>query len=82
MFHGDFHIKVLLMFDYISVCNVGHYRNGSRCELCTGNKIKSTPGDATNCSTDAPCDGTTSVPNGEHSACGQSMKLCFDFLNK
>ena len=40
--------------------------------MCTGNEIKSTPGDATNCSADVPCDGTTSVPNAEHSACGES----------
>ena len=71
-----------LLFDTISVCNVGHYRNGSMCEKCTGNEIKSTPGDDTNCSVDAPCDGITYVPNAEHSACGQSVKLCFDFPNK
>ena len=40
--------------------------------MCTGNEIKSTPGDATNCSADGPCDGITSVPNGDHSDCSES----------
>ena len=56
---------------FFSVCNVGLYWTGSACELCAGNEIKSTPGDATNCSADAPCDGVTSVPNDDHSACGE-----------
>ena len=43
--------------------------------MCTGNEIKSTPGDATNCSADPPCDGITSVPNAEHSACGESRLI-------
>ena len=64
----------------ISVCNFGHHRNGSKCEICAGNEIKSTPGDANNCSADAPCDGITSVPNDDHSACGKSLETKFDFL--
>ena len=68
------------------MCNVGHYLNGSVCEICTGNEIKSTPGDATNCSADAPCDGVTSFPNADHSACAESPGAksnipCYDFPN-
>ena len=43
--------------------------------MCTGNEIKSTPGDATNCSADAQCNGITSVPNTDHSASGESKSL-------
>ena len=42
---------------------------GLRIELNGFNHSKSTPGDATNCSADVPCDGTTSVPNSDYSAC-------------
>ena len=60
----------------LSVCNAGYYGSGHSCSLCTANEIKSTPGDAVNCSTDPPCDGTTNVPNSNHTACGWfQMKL-------
>ena len=47
----------------ISVCKAGYYENGVFCVLCSGNKIKTTVGDATDCDVDTPCDGTTKVPN-------------------
>ena len=60
------------LVSFIPVCKAGYYSSGSSCTLCTGNEIKSTPGDAADCSADTPCDGITSVPNDEHSTCGGS----------
>ena len=60
----------------ISVCNAGYYKTGSNCELCTRNTIKSMTGDATDCNTDAACDGTTKVPNSGHTLCGKDANLC------
>ena len=57
---------------YIVVCNAGYYKSGSSCQLCTGNTIKSTIGDASDCDADTSCDGTTKVPNAEHTACGRT----------
>ena len=55
----------------ISVCNAGYYKNGTDCELCTGNKIKSMIGDAADCDDDARCDGITNIPNQSHTTCGK-----------
>ena len=43
--------------------------------MCTGNEIKSTPGDTTDCTADMPCDGTTNVPNDNHTACGEYFDI-------
>ena len=56
---------------FIVVCNVGYYKAGSSCELCTGNTIKSVTGDATSCNADTACDGITKVPNSARTACGK-----------
>ena len=61
---------------FIVVCNAGYHKNGSDCELCTGNNIKSMRGDATDCNTDTACDGRTKVPNSGHSVCGKDVNLC------
>ena len=53
-----------------SVCNAGHYKNGNNCEMCTGNTIKSTIGDAADCNADTPCDGVTEVPDANYTNCG------------
>ena len=53
----------------ISVCNTGYYKNGSNCDLCGGNTIKLSPGDATDC--DDACDGATEVPNVRRIACSE-----------
>ena len=37
-----------------------------------GNTIKISSGHAANCSVDSPCDGTTTMPNSGHTACGCS----------
>ena len=42
------------------------------CIKCTGNTIKSTAGNAENCEADSACDGMTTVPNENHTACGKS----------
>ena len=60
-------VNVLSM---IVVCNVGYYKNGNDCEMCTGNTIKSTPGDAVDCNGDTLCDGVTEVPDANHTNCG------------
>ena len=52
------------------VCSAGYFKNGGSCSLCTGNKIKTAAGVATNCDADTPCDGSTNVPNSGHTACG------------
>ena len=57
----------------MAVCNAGYYKHGSSCELCTGNNIKSTIGDAADCDADTACDGTTKVPNSENTACGKNI---------
>ena len=70
-------VKCLVRSNYIlysyksSVCNAGYYKSGSSCEQCTGNKIKTTAGDATNCDADEPCDGVGEVPNANHTTCGK-----------
>ena len=61
---------------FIVVCNAGYYKNGSNCELCIGNIIKSMRGDATDCKTDAACDGTTKVPNSGRTVCGKYVNIC------
>ena len=48
------------------------------CVLCSNNTIKSTPGDAMNCSADPPCDGTLTVPNDNHTQCGESKPRVFE----
>ena len=53
------------------VCNVGYYKNGDACVMCTGNDIKSAIGEATDCSADTECDGSSHVPNPGHTACGK-----------
>ena len=60
----------------ISVCNAGYYKNGTDCELCTGNKIKSMTGDATDCNADTACDGITKVPNSVRTTCGKNVITC------
>ena len=59
----------------VSVCNAGYYKSGGSCVLCTNNTIKSSAGNATNCDADTACDGTTTVPNSDHTACGPGR--CF-----
>ena len=38
--------------------------------MCTGNTIKTKAGNGANCEVDDPCDGMTTVPNENHTACG------------
>ena len=52
------------------MCGAGYFKDGDSCVLCTGNTIKVNVGDATNCDADLPCDGTQTVPNMEHTLCG------------
>ena len=59
------------MTSCIVVCNAGHYKTGSSCDLCSGNKIKSMIGDVADCNADTACDGNTNVPNSGHTACGK-----------
>ena len=33
-------------------------------------------GDATDCKTDAACDGTAKMPNSGHSVCGKDVNIC------
>ena len=62
---------VILKMILILVCGPGYYKSGSSCELCTGNKIKMSKGDAADC-VDA-CDGVSEVPNAVHTACGENL---------
>ena len=57
-------------------CNAGYYGNGSAtCTLCPGNTIKSSPGYASDCNTDAQCDGVSNEPNTGHTVCGRSSVI-------
>ena len=58
-------------FFSLPVCKAGYFKSGGSCIPCSGNEIKSTPGDATDCTADPPCDGATKVPNDDHTACGE-----------
>ena len=40
------------------------------CHKCEGNNIKTEPGNSTNCDVDPPCNGITTEPNHNHTACG------------
>ena len=64
---------MLFMFNLliVSVCNAGHFGSGFSCTICPGNTIKPASGDAANCDAAEPCDGTTTVPNAGHTACGE-----------
>ena len=55
----------------VSVCNAGHFGSGFLCTICPGNTIRSASGNAANCDADPECDGTTTIPNPEHTACGE-----------
>ena len=54
----------------VSVCSAGYYRDGSRCLLCPENNIKTLAGNEPHCDADPLCDGITTVPNENHTACG------------
>ena len=43
--------------------------------MCAGNTIKTTAGNVANCDADDACDGMTTVPNENHTACGTSLIL-------
>ena len=66
---------IFLMFSFLLVCNVGYFMDGDSCTLCTGNTIKLSAGNATVCDT---CDGTTTVPNADRTACGE-LELSFPY---
>ena len=70
LFPLTYSVKIVL-YNYILVCNAGYYKDGASCTKCTGNTIKSAPGDAGDCSADQSCDGTTNVPNAGHTTCGE-----------
>ena len=55
--------------------------NKSRCEMCTGNTVKSKPGNAEDCDEDTPCDGVATVPNTNHTACGGLYMIVFQIKN-
>ena len=38
-------------------------------------------GDATDCDADTACDGTTKVPNSEHTACGTILHICLFYCH-
>ena len=65
----------ILIEDMVALleCEAGYYKTNTtppRCEMCTGNTIKTTVGDAGNCDADQPCDGIKTIPNNNHTACG------------
>ena len=41
--------------------------------ICNDNTIKTLPGNERHCDADDPCDGVTTVPNKNHTACGQCI---------
>ena len=48
--------------------------------MCTGNKIKTSAGDAPDCDANAACDGVSEVPNADHTACGKNIYLTINLL--
>ena len=53
-------------------CKAGYYGSANdTCTNCSGKEIKSSQGDAPDCSADPPCDGVSNDPNAEHTACGK-----------
>ena len=43
--------------------------------MCTGNTIKTEAGNAADCNIDAACDGVMTVPNTNHTYCGQYFSI-------
>ena len=68
-----------LVYALIAVCNAGYYRDADTdaCLMCTDSTIKKLAGNEPHCNTDPACDGTTTVPNLNHTACG---KLIYTYL--
>ena len=62
---------IYLLCTNITVCNAGFYKKGGSCVLCPENKIKSSPGNATEC--DSVCDEEFSIANDEHTECGKTF---------
>ena len=58
-------------------CIAGYFKTNETCAQCTGNTIKATAGDATDCNADSPCDGVTQTPNEQHTACGEQYFFSF-----
>ena len=59
----------------IPVCIPGYFCDGSSCTMCTGNTIKTSAGNATNCDADPPCDDVKTVPNVNHTDCGMFVEF-------
>ena len=58
-----------------AVCKAGFFKDRSVCTMCFGKEIKTTVGDALNCSDDPPCKGARQLPNEQHTQCGQHHSL-------
>ena len=50
--------------------------------MCAGNTIKTTIGNTENCDADAPCDGVKTVPNENHTDCGEIRYYYFSKIFK
>ena len=61
----------------VSVCKAGYYLdvNIGICLMCTDNKIKKLAGNEPHCDADPACDGTTTVPNQNHTTCGEIIVI-------
>ena len=53
---------------FVLVCNIGYFKDGDSCTRCSGNTIKTSAGNTTSC--EATCDGPSTVPNADNTACG------------
>ena len=73
------HFQYLTAF-FLQVCNAGYFYNGVGCIKCTGNTGKTSAGKY---GCDTTCDGVRTIPNEDHTACGESsegkVKLCSYF---
>ena len=81
----SFQFRLLTLNCVLSVCNAGYYTKGTSCLTCTGLTVKKIRGNAVNC--DAACDGRTTVPNENHTICGESSifllhLLSFEYVGK
>ena len=48
--------------------------------MCPDNKIKSLPGNTTNCDDDTACDGKCYVSNPGHTACGKLSQITIKLI--
>ena len=60
-------------FVFWPVCNAGFYKNDAMCMTCPANRVKNSPGNATECDISSTCNGESSTL--ESTACGKIVAI-------